>query len=57
MKVASKDAIDDIQNIHQGIHLALDALVRSKDYRRSEELLRQIDQLTAHWLNTVKVAR
>lgn len=57
MKAATKNAIDAVQDMHRGVHLALEAHVNQKDGARTEEILRQLDHMMASWLNTTKVVR
>jgi hypothetical protein len=57
MKAATKSAVEDVEDMHRGVHLALEALVNQKDKARAEEILRQLDSRMASWLNTTQVAR
>ncbi|MGC9419124.1 MAG: hypothetical protein ACP5EN_09135 [Rhodovulum sp.] len=56
-KVASREALDDIQQMHRGVHMALDALVNQSDPERAVEILQQIDAAMVTWINEVRQMR
>ncbi|UDL87301.1 hypothetical protein LGH82_19120 [Mesorhizobium sp. PAMC28654] len=55
--VATKELKDQIDDLHRGLHFTLEALVNQKDYRRSEELLREMDFYLTRMVNETKVTR
>ena len=57
MKIATVEAVEDLQDIHRGLHAAMDALIRSKDAKKTEEILHQIDQRMTSWIKQTKVAK
>ncbi len=55
--VATKALKDQIDDIHRGLHIAMDALINKKDYRRTEEVLREVDHYLSIIVSETKVAR
>lgn len=43
-EVVNADAADTIVDLHKGLHVAMDALIRDKDYAEAELVLRQMDE-------------
>lgn len=56
MQVATKEALEGVQDMHRGLHLAMEELIRNKDYDRAEQILRQLDQVMSRWLNDTKIS-
>ncbi|WP_309668305.1 hypothetical protein [Tabrizicola sp.] len=57
MKQANKEAIEDVKDMHRGLHMAMEELIKRKDYARSETILHQIDQAMSRWINQTKVTK
>lgn len=55
--VATKDLKDQIDDLHRVVHIALDALLNQKDYRRVEDVLREMDHYLTILVNETKIAR
>jgi len=55
--VATKDLKDKLDDLHRGLHIALEALLKQKDYGRTEQLLRELDFHLTQVVNQTKVAR
>lgn len=55
--VATKELKDKIADIHRGLHIAMETLIKQKDYERTEQLLREIDFYLTQMVNETKVAR
>lgn len=51
---ANSEAIDDIQDMHRGLHIAMDHLINRSDTAKAEEVLRQIDLRMSRWINDTK---
>jgi len=54
MKHANKEAYDAVQDMQRGLHFAMNELIVQKDYRRTEEILRQVDALMVDWINSTR---
>lgn len=52
--LASSDVITDLTNLHRGLHLAMDALMTSRDHEESARILRLVDQRLSNLINTVE---
>lgn len=55
--IATKDLKDQIDDLHRGLHVTMEAFINQKDYRRTEELLREMDFYLTRLVNETKVAR
>ena len=55
MNAISKSAESDLQEIHRGLHLAMQKLINDKDAGGAEVILRQLDVRLANFLNNAKV--
>jgi len=55
--VCTAELKDKLEDLHRGLHIAMDALVNNKDYRRTEEVLREMDFHFVNCLRALKVAR
>jgi hypothetical protein len=55
--VANKQLKDELDDLHRGLHLAMDALINQKDYERTEQLLREMDHYLSNIVTETKVAR
>jgi len=56
-KVANREAIDGVQQMHRALHFALDELVNRDDPDRAAEILRQIDIAMVEWIEETKTRR
>ncbi|MFW2543842.1 hypothetical protein ACN2XU_14460 [Primorskyibacter sp. 2E107] len=56
-KVASKEAVDAVKDMHRGLHIAMDHLLNRKDSAKAEEVLRELDFHMANWINQTTVAK
>lgn len=56
-KVANREAIDGVQKLHRGLHMAMDELINRKDYETAREILLQIDYEMVEWIKETKVQR
>lgn len=54
---SNADLEKKIKDIHRGVHMAMDQLINRKDYKRSEELLRQVDEELARVLRRNQVVQ
>ncbi|TCP21788.1 hypothetical protein [Rhodovulum adriaticum] len=54
---ANREARDGIQQIHRGVHMALDALENQNDPETAARILRQIDVAMVDWINATQVFR
>ncbi len=50
---ASPNVISDLKDLHRGLHVAMDSLIKSKDYPEAEVVLRQLDDRLTHLINIV----
>lgn len=48
---------DELQDLHRGLHYAMDQLLNRQDYDESEKTLRIIDQRLSHLINRTTVSR
>ena len=55
--VANREARDGIEQMHRGIHMALEALVNRNDPETAIEILRQIDVAMVDWIDATRVFR
>ncbi len=55
--VATKELKDQIDDLHRGLHIAMEAVIRQKDYRRAEEVLHEMDHYLTLMVTETKVAR
>lgn len=55
--IATKDLKDQIDNLHRGLHITMETFINQRDYRRTEELLREMDFYLTRLVNETKVAR
>lgn len=53
-KKANQATIDDLMDIHRGLHVAMDAGIRDKNYQVLEVTLRQIDDRLKNLINALK---
>ena len=42
-ELASAEVINDLEDIHRGLHVAMDHLISSGNYSEAELVLRQVD--------------
>ncbi|MRH20281.1 hypothetical protein [Rhodovulum strictum] len=56
-KVANREALDGVQQMHRGVHMALDALVHQGDTEAAVEILRQLDAVMVDWINETRKMR
>ncbi|MBN9018457.1 MAG: hypothetical protein J0H11_13645 [Rhizobiales bacterium] len=45
----------ELQDIHRGLHIAMDRLIAQRDYDEAETVLRQVDQRMSTLINKSKV--
>lgn len=43
-EIVNREAADTIIDLHNGLHIAMDALIRNRDYDQAELVLRQMDE-------------
>ena len=46
--------IEQLEEIHRGLHLAMDALIKQKNQTEAENLLRQLDTMLATFIVRAK---
>ena len=46
--------IEQMEEIHRGLHLAMDALIKQKNQTEAENLLRQLDAMLATFIVRAK---
>ena len=56
-KIATLEVIEDLQDLHNGLQLAMDKLIRDKDYTEAEVILRQVDARMSQLINTTTEQR
>jgi hypothetical protein len=56
-KTANKEAVDAVQDMHRGLHIALDNLVNRNDTAKTEEILRELDFHMTRWLNQINTVK
>lgn len=56
-ELASAEVIGDLEDIHRGLHVAMECLINARDYSEAELVLRQIDQRMARLINSVRPVR
>ncbi|TCO72392.1 hypothetical protein [Rhodovulum euryhalinum] len=56
-KVANREALDGVQQMHRALHMALDALVNHDDPARAVEILSGIDAAMVDWINETRKMR
>jgi hypothetical protein len=54
---ANKDTIDDLNDIHQGLHVAMDAVFNENDLTKLKLTLRQIDERMTSLINALNGAQ
>lgn len=52
---ANNELIARLQDLHRGLHEAMDAFIKDKDCSRGETILRQMDQHLTETLNQTKL--
>jgi hypothetical protein len=43
MYVMNRDALDKVEDMRRGLHVAMTALVKNKDYAEAEYVMKQLD--------------
>ena len=56
-ELASTEVINDLVDIHRGLHVAMEHLISSRNYSEAERVLRQVDQRMARVINSVRPLR
>lgn len=56
-KEANKEAFDAVKDMHRGLHIAMDHLLRNKDLDRAKPILQELDFHMSNWLNQTKVTK
>jgi len=56
-KVANREALDGVQQMHRALHMALDALMHQDDPDRAAQILQQIDAAMVEWINETRKMR
>ena len=54
---SSKDLEGKLIDIHNGLHIAMDNLINKKNYKETEVILRQIDEVLSRTINQNKVLK
>ncbi|SIO24755.1 hypothetical protein SAMN05444722_1009 [Rhodovulum sp. ES.010] len=55
--VANREAIDGVQRMHRGVHMALEELVNRGDAERAAEILQALDVEMVEWINATRKMR
>jgi hypothetical protein len=55
--VGNKDLVDELSELHNGIHQAMAALIREKDYTRAGTLLAEVDVRMAKLRQSLRLLR
>ncbi|MBZ0123839.1 MAG: hypothetical protein K8F31_08130 [Roseovarius sp.] len=55
-KVANREAVDAVQDMQRGLHIALDCYLNQNDPAKGEQVLRELDLHLTDWLNQTEVA-
>jgi hypothetical protein len=53
----NREAENQLLDLHRGIHVAMEHLIKEKEYDKAELVLHEVDHRLAHLLNTAKVHR
>lgn len=56
-KVANREALDGVQQMHRTVHAALDALLNRNAPDDAAELLRALDVAMVDWINETRNMR
>ena len=56
-KVANKEAVDAVKDMHRGLHIAMDHLLNRNDPAKGEQVLHELDSHMTNWINQTKVAK
>lgn len=57
MYLANKKVEEELLDLHNGLHMAMENLIRSKNYDEAERILRIIDQRMSSMINEIKVIK
>lgn len=57
VKLATVEVLDEIKDLHNGLKMAMDNLIRSKNYSEAERILRQVDLRMTNLINSTKPSR
>jgi hypothetical protein len=57
MKVANQQAVDAVEDMRRGLHMAMTEFIRNREYDRAEQILHQLDDAMARWISDTKVVR
>jgi hypothetical protein len=55
MKVANQEAVDAVEDMKRGLHMAMTEFIRNREYDKAEQILHQLDQTMVRWINDTKV--
>jgi hypothetical protein len=55
--IANKELKDKLDDIHRGLHITMEVFLNQKDYKRTEELLREVDFYLSQVVVETKVVR
>ena len=50
----NKAVADKLLDLHNGLHVAMDALIKKQDYEKTKIVLHQMDEQFATLINTLK---
>jgi hypothetical protein len=55
--LANKELKDQLDDLHRGLHVTMETFINQKDYKRTENLLRELDFYLTRVVNETKVPR
>lgn len=55
--VCTKAVKDEIADLHDGLHQAMDHLINRRDYAEAERIIRLIDARMSNLINQARVAK
>jgi hypothetical protein len=51
----NKAVADKLLDLHKGLHVAMDALIKKQDYEKTQLVLHQMDEQFTRLINLVKI--
>lgn len=55
MYVMNREALDKVEDMRRGLHVAMTALIRNKDYAEAEFVLKQMDERLGRLITETKI--
>ncbi len=57
MYLANKETEDELLDIYNGLHIAMENLIRQRNYEEAERVIRIVDAKMSNLINSIKVVR